>query len=114
MTIRRLERSEWGEFFSFASRFIAGKRADIETLSLQIGCRLCVRRALIHHLYYHPRRDVIEILLTGITHPIHRPRKMYVDDCPSHLVNFTVIDADGAYQIITLYEPLMLSAPANP
>jgi hypothetical protein len=73
-----------------------------------------MRRALIHHFYYHRRRGVIEILMTGITHPINRPRKMYVDNCPSRLVNFTTIDADGAYQIITLHEPLMLPAPANP
>jgi hypothetical protein len=113
MAIRRLERGEWDRFCSFASRYLIGKRADIETLSSDIGRHLSVDRAPIHGVYYDPNRDVIEIWLTDISHRIHRPREIYVDDLPYGLVNFTVIDAEGARRIIVLHEPLMLAAPAR-
>jgi hypothetical protein len=113
MTIRRLERWEWGRFCSFASRYLIGKRADIETLSLDMGRRLSLNRVPIQDLYYDPNRDVIEIWLADILHRIHRPREMYADNLPHGLVNFTVIDAEGARQIVVLHEPLMLAAPQD-
>ena len=113
MTIRRLDHWEWGRFCSFASRQLIGKRADIETLSLDCGCLLSVNRVPIHGLYYDPTRDVIEIGLTDILHRIHRPREMYVDKLIHGLVNFTVIDAEGARQIVMIHEPLMLAAPQD-
>ena len=113
MTIRRLEHSEWGRFCSFASRHLIGKRADIETLSLDMGRRLSVNRLPIHRLYYDPNGDVIEIWLADVLHRIHRPREMYVDNLLIGLVNFVVIDAEGARQIVMLHEPLMLAAPKD-
>ena len=111
MTIRRLEHWEWARFCSFASRYLIGKRADIETLSLDIGRRLSVNRVPIHGFFYDSNRDVIEIWLADDLHRIHRPREIYVDSLPHRLVNFTVIDAEGAREIVMLHEPLMLAAP---
>jgi len=111
MAIRRLDCWEWDRFCSFASRYVLGKRADIETLSPDMGYRLSADRAPIHGLYYDSSRDLIEIWLTDTAHRIHRPREIYVDDLAHGLLNFTVIDAEGARQIIVLHEPLMLAAP---
>ena len=111
MTIRRLEHWEWVRFCSFASRYLIGKRADIETLSLDMGHRLSVNRVPIHGFYYDSNRDVIEISLADVLHRIHRPREIYVDNLPHGLVNFTVIDAEGTRQIVMLHEPVMLAAP---
>jgi hypothetical protein len=111
MTIRRLEHWEWVRFCSFASRYLIGKRADIETLSLDMGRRLSVNRVPIHGFYYDSNRDVIEISLVDVLHRIHRPREIYVDNLPHGLVNFTVIDAEGTRQVVMLHEPVMLAAP---
>jgi Family of unknown function (DUF5335) len=113
MTIRRLEHWEWGRFCSFASRYLIGKRVVIETLSLDEGRRLAVGRVPIHGFRYDPKRDVIEIWLADRSHRIHRPREIYVDNFPHGLVNFNVIDAEGARKIVTLHEPLMLTAPTR-
>jgi hypothetical protein len=113
MTIRRLEHWEWSRFCTFASRYLIGKRIDIETLSLDEGRRLSVYRVPIQGLCYDPTRDVIEIWLADNLHRIHRPREMYVDNFPHGLVNFNVIDAEGARKIATLHEPLMLTAPTR-
>ena len=112
MTIHKLEHWEWSRFCSFASRYLIGKRADIETLSLETGCRKSATRVPIHGFHYDSEGDVIEIWLADTSHRIHRPREMYVDNLPHSLVNFTVIDAEGARQIVMLHEPLMLTAPA--
>jgi hypothetical protein len=113
MTIHRLEHWEWGCFCSFASRQLIGKRAGIESLALDLGCLLSVNQVPIHGLYYDPTRDVLEIRLADILHRIHRPREMYVDNLLHGLVNFTVIDAGGARQIVMIHESLMLAAPQD-
>jgi hypothetical protein len=112
MTIRRLERSEWRSFCILATRYMIGKRAEIEARSLAMGRQVTGPRVPIHSVNYDPHRDVIKILLTGIEHLIYRPREVYVDNRPGGLLSFEVIDADGAQQIIMLHEPLMLPAPA--
>ena len=111
MAIRRLERSEWPSFCLRASRYVLGKRAEIEALSLEIGRQVAALRMPILGIDYDPRSDVMQILLTDLEHLIYRPRELYVDDRPEGLLSFEGIDGDGVQQIIVLSEPLMLPAP---
>ena len=110
MSIRRLDRSEWHGFCARISRQVIGKRADIETLSLQIGMQVAVLRVPILGIVYDPCSDVIEIILTHLEYRINHPREFYVDDTPEGPSSFQVVDADGARQIIVLSDPLMLPA----
>jgi Family of unknown function (DUF5335) len=113
MGIRRLERWEWCHFCAFASRYVIGRRADIELLSFRFGRRVPVQQMPVLGLNYDPRRDIIKILLAAADHQIHRPREMHVDLRPICLANFTVIDADGTQEIIVLHEPVLLAAPSR-
>lgn len=111
MAIRKLERGDWGWFCIWVSRVFVGKQADIELASLQIGFQSEARRLPLFGMSYDPRSDVLELLVGDLSHMIHAPRELYVDEEPLGLTTFQIIDAEGVRQIITLREPLLLPVP---
>jgi hypothetical protein len=111
MTIRRLERSDWGGFCIRASRGLLGKQVEIEVASLQIGLQLEARWLPLLGIAYDPKDDVLELLIGELDHLIRAPRELYVDEEPLGIASFQIIDAEGVRQIVTLRDPLMLPAP---
>ena len=108
MTIRKLERSDWGWYCIRASRVFIGKQADIEVSSLDVGIQTEARRLPLIGMSYDPKSDVLTLLVGDLSHLIHAPRELYVDDEPLGLIAFQIVDADGVRLIVTLREPLML------
>ena len=108
MSIRRLERSDWGWYCIHTSRVFMGKQADIEVGSLEVGFQTEARRLPLIGMSYDPKSDVLTLLVGDLSHIIHAPRELYVDEQPLGLIAFQVVDAEGVRQIITLREPLML------
>ncbi len=108
MTIRKLERSDWGWYCIRASRVFIGKQADIEVSSLDVGSQTEARRLPLIGMSYDPKSDVLTLLVGDLSHTIHAPRELYVDEEPLGLIAFQIVDADGVRQIVTLREPLML------
>lgn len=111
MTIRRLERSEWTGFCVHASRGYIGKWVRIEVGSPLIGAQLEAQRVPLIGLTYDPKDDVLELIAGDLDHLIRAPRGLWVDEQPDGNLSLQVIDEDGAYQIVTLREPLMLPSP---
>jgi hypothetical protein len=111
MAIRKLERSEWESFCRYASAWSLGKRAQIETISPEIGRQVEVRLLPVLGVEYDPRSDVLEVILFDLDHLIAHPRDLYVDDGPGGLSSFEVIDGEGLRQIVMFFDPLMLPAP---
>jgi hypothetical protein len=114
MTIRRLERNDWIGFCLRTSRGLSGKWADLEIASLQIGAQLEARRLPLLGISYDPKSDVLELLVGELEHLIRAPREFYVDEGLLGLVSLQIVDADGARQIVTLHEPLLLPRPGTP
>jgi hypothetical protein len=111
MTIRKLERSDWGGFCIHVSRVFVGKQADIEVGSLQVGYQTEARHLPLIGMSYDPKSDVLTVLVGELSHMIRAPRELYVDEQPLGLIAFQIIDAEGVRQIVTLREPLMLPMP---
>lgn len=111
MTIRRLDRADWGAFCTRASRGFVGKQTDIEVASLQLGFQLAAHRLPLIGMSYDPKSDVLELLVGELEHLIRGPREVYVDEEPLGIVALQIIDADGDRRIVTLREPLMLPGP---
>jgi hypothetical protein len=114
MAIRRLERTDWDEFCTRASRGLVGRQADIEVASLQVGFQLAAHRLPLIGMSYDRKSDVLELLVGELEHLIRGPRELYVDEEPLGLVTLQIIDADGSRQIVTLREPVMLPGPQPP
>ena len=111
MASRKLERSEWQSFCVYASAWGLGKRAQIETISLEIGRQVAVSLLPVLGVEYDPRSDVLEVMLFDLDHLIAHPRDLYVDDEPGGLSSFEVIDSEGLRQIVMFSDPLMLPGP---
>src|SRR5262245_43216554 len=109
MALQRLAKTEWLAFFDLVSKSLVGQRAEIEVASLAIGDQILASWLPLFGITYDPRDDVLEIVLQGHDHMIHRPREVFVGNAPG-LSTLGVIDGDGVLQIVRLRDPVMLPA----
>jgi len=108
MAIRRLERGDWGGFCILATQGYFGRQVSIEVISLEIGAQPEVQRSPLMGMSYDPKSDVLQVLLGEVSHLVHGPRELYVDEELLGAVSVEVVDAEGIRQILTLREPMML------
>jgi hypothetical protein len=113
MTAQKLEKDEWRPFFDGVSKILAGTRAEIEVESLELGDQVEAEWLPLHGLVYDQKDDLVEVLLEGHDHMIHKPREIYVDTGVGGLASFEIINADGVKEIVMLREPLALPPPAQ-
>lgn len=111
MGIRRLEKPEWQAFFDHLSKALDAQRAQIEVAGLSLGDQVQAEWLPLYGLVYDPKSELVEIVLEGYDHLIHKPREIYVEDEGGQWVCLEIIDADGMKQIVRLKEPLLLPGP---
>ncbi|HEX2531102.1 MAG TPA: DUF5335 domain-containing protein [Burkholderiaceae bacterium] len=112
MTTSKLEKTAWSGYFDQISKTLDGKRAEIEVSSLDIGDQIEAEWLPLHGIVYDRKNDIIEVVLEGLDHIIHKPQEVYVDYDVSGLTSLEVINDDDIRQIVRLRDPLMLSAPS--
>jgi len=112
MIPRKLDKTEWRAYCDLVSRGLAGKRAEIEIVSLDLGNQVEAKWLPLLGIVYDPKNDIIEVALEGLDHMIRKPREVYVDDDQGELASLEIIDSDGVRQIINLRDPLMLPPPS--
>lgn len=115
MALVTLEKAVWHTYFDNISKILDGKQAEIEVASLRIGAQIEAEWLPFLGIVYDPKSDLVEVLLEGLDHLIHKPREIHVDTGVTGLTSVEVIDADDNRQIIKLRDPLMLPySPAAP
>jgi hypothetical protein len=87
---------------------LVGKQVEIEATSMKFGDQIEQEWIQLLGITYDHKDDLIEILVEGLDHLIHKPREVWVDHGVIGLVSMEVVDADDVKQIIRLREPLML------
>ena len=107
---RKQERAEWRPFLDRVSKGIAGKQAEIEVASLDLGDQIEAEWVPLIGLVYDSKDDNVEVAVEGLDHLIHKPRELYVEEEGGELSSLEVIDADGTRSIIKLKDMLMLPA----
>jgi hypothetical protein len=108
MALTKLEKSTWQAYFDNVSKILGGKEAEVEISSLNLGDQIEAEWLPLMGLVYDPKSDVVEILMEGLDHLIHKPSEIFIDHDAVRLVSLEVIDADDVRQIIRLRDPLML------
>jgi hypothetical protein len=98
-----LAKSEWQSYCDRLSKGLEGKRAQIEVAGYAFGNRTAAWLPL-QGITYDPRDDVLEIVMEGLDHLIHKPRDISVDGGPEALTKMEIVDSDGRRQIIKLME----------
>jgi len=109
MATEKLDKAVWHTTFEQMSKsLLVGKEVKIEVTGLKIGDQIEQEWIQLLGITYDPKSDLIEILVEGLDHLIHKPREIWVEHGAIGLVSMEVIDADDVRQIIRLREPLML------
>jgi hypothetical protein len=109
MSLRELPRREWQGFCDRISKSLAGKRAELDIVSLDIGDRHETRWLPLLGIVYEAKSDVFEIALQGVDHLISCPLGVYAEETARGLVALQIVAADETRQTVRLREPLELS-----
>ena len=109
MATAKLVKAKWQTTFDQMSKSeLVGKQVEIEVTGLRIGDQIEQEWIQLLGISYDPKNDLIEVLVEGLDHLIHKPREVWVDHGASGLTSMEVIQDDDVRQIIRLREPLML------
>jgi hypothetical protein len=111
MSVHQIDKNQWEAFFETLTRTVAGKRAELEVASLDLGDQIEAEWTPLNGIVYDPKDDLIEVALEGVDHMILEPREVYVDFDVGGLIAMEVVDASGVRQIVKLKDPLALPAP---
>jgi hypothetical protein len=114
MSILSLEKSAWHPYFDRVSKLAGGgKLAEVEVAALNLGDQVQAQWLPFNGIVYDPKDDLIEVVLEGLDHLIHKPRQVFIDQEVALLRSLEVIDGNGVRQIIKLRDPLMLPPPEH-
>jgi hypothetical protein len=109
MATVKLDKAAWHRYFDQMTKsLLVGKQVEIEATSMKFGDQIEQEWIQLLGITYDHKDDLIEILVEGLDHLIHKPREVWVDHGVIGLVSMEVVDADDVKQIIRLREPLML------
>jgi len=111
--IRRLKKAEWRSYLDRVARNLLGKRAAIEIRSPQFSNEIEAEWSPVLGISYDPRKDILEIAVTGLKHMIRKPQHLVVEEDGGRLATLEIIDQDGISQIVRLREEPILPSSAN-
>lgn len=114
MALLKLKRRMWYAFCNGVTVQLAGKRADIEIASRDLGAQVIARWLPLLGLVYDRSNDSLQIAIEGLDHVVMRPRELYAEYGPRGLQSVGVLDSEGAWQILLLRDPMSLPAPPRP
>ena len=112
MSVRRLEREQWEEYFNRVSRVLEGMRAEVEVEGLDLGDQVEAEWLPLYGIVYDPKDDELEVAMENIDHLIPHPEAVYVDEHGTELHSVEIVDREGHRQIVRLRAPLALPEKA--
>ena len=108
MSTRALTRAEWRSYCDRVSRAVAGRSAELDVASLELGDRVEARWLPLLGVVFDARGDVLEIALDGVGHSIVSPREIVAEETQRGLVALEIVAADDSVEILRFREPLLL------
>jgi len=113
-SLMNLAKAEWREFFDRLSDALAGKRAEVEVASLDLGDQIVAEWIPLQGITYDTADDLLDVSFDRLTHMIRHPRDIIVEEGPGGVSSVAVALRDGSRQVIRLKQPLLLSATTAP
>ena len=111
--IRRLKKAEWRSYLDRIARALIGRRAAIEIRAPQFSNDIQAEWLPLQGISYDPRKDILEIAVTGLKHMIRKPLHLVVEEDGGQLATLEIIDQDGLSQIVRLREDAARPAPVT-
>ena len=111
MSITKLEKPEWHDYFDRMSKILIGRSAELEVDALEIGSQIAADWIPLLGIVYDPHSDILAVMVDGLDHMIRQPKTIFVDMNGSALSSMEVIDAEQIRHIVKLRDPLLLPPP---
>ena len=113
MALLKVKRPMWYAFCNGVTLELAGKRAEIEIASLDLGAQVLARWLPLQGLAYDGNHDYLQIAIDGLDHIVPKPRELYAEYGSRGLQSLGILDAEGACQFLLLRDPLSLPSPRH-
>ncbi len=119
MVDKKLEPSEWKDYFDDFSKRLPVALVEIEVASLALGDQLLSEWAPLNGISYDPGKELLLISLGDegtdhLDHFIHAPREIYVNEGDRGINSIGIVDSEGDTQIIRFRKSLRLPAEGRP
>lgn len=111
MTTRKLESSEWQQYFDEVAKRLPSMRVGVSVLGDDIGVQPTTENSALLGMSYDSKDEVFEIATANISHRVVKPKEIYVREQAGTLSSIEVIAQDDTKQIVEL-RPLP-SLPAS-
>jgi hypothetical protein len=108
---RKINNADWRAYCDAISKFLMGKRAEIEVAALSLGAQFEAEGLPLVGIAYDPNNNVIELALGDLDHIIAAPAELYVNEGPRGIDSLEIVDGDSVWHIIKLRDPLSLPSP---
>ena len=105
-----LTKPDWREFFDRFSSGLAGKRAEVEVASLDLGDQIVAEWIPVLGITYDTANDLLDVSFEGLTHLIRHPRDIVIEEAAGGVTSVAIALRDGSRQVIRLKQSLMLPA----
>lgn len=102
MTTRKLERSEWRQYFDEVAKRLPSMRVGVSILGDDIGVQLETENGALLGMSYDSNDEVFEVATSNIAHRVPKPKEIYVREEGGRLSSVEVIAQDDTKQIIEL------------
>ena len=102
MTTRKLEPSEWRQYFDEVAKQLPSMRVGISIMGANIGVQLESEDSALIGITYDSKEGFLEIGTPSITHRIANPKEIHVREEGGRLSSVEVIGQDDTKQILEL------------
>ena len=113
MALKKIEHSEWKDFFDDFSKRLPLKLVEIEVASLDIGDQEIAEWVVLEDISYDHRDKSLSIRAARFEHVIEQPRDIVVDEDINDINYIAVTDKEGEKQVIRFKDGLKLPASAS-
>lgn len=102
MPTRKLERSEWREYFDAVAKRMPKARVSVSVMADDLGVQPETEDGDLTGITYDSKEGFLEIATPSGTHRIENPNEIYVQEEGGELASVEVLAPDGTKQIIEL------------
>ena len=106
--IKKLDKSQWENFFDKLSKNLGSKEAMIEIVGEEIGDQVETKAQPLIGLSYDPKDDEFVVTLEKHEHIIPQPKEIAIDEEVDGIKLIEVVEGDGTKHLIRLMSPLAL------
>ena len=102
MATRKLERSEWRQYFDATAKRLPKMRVAISVIAEDLGVQPETQKGELIGITYDSKDGCLEIITPSMTHQIANPTQIFVQEEQGELASIEVLAPDGTKQIIEL------------